>query len=407
MSHVLFNDRPVVLPYGLTVALGFKKSFIVQNIHYWLDHKRRDPDKYTHSYKDGRMWLYRSYSKWQEEMPPLGCVSSIKKQFKELLDMGVLIKGSFNKRMFDKTNWYTIDYQALDNYVKKAMAKTRKNPTVKSHPTHEVVSTPCMDKKQPMEGGKNNQPIPKTTHRLHIENNNSNARAEKFEDSQWHDDDSAAAFDRKEFYETIGFEYPGDEDDFELDAPGEVESDAAAVDEEKIAFAKQFIQQNTVELDHAVRTAADFEAPPVAEPPPAKELVEKLVWCGLDRRTANNLVVEHDPQEILNQIEWLPYREAKRPPAMLRSSIEYGYACPPGFHAQRQEEQQQQQETEDKEKIKEILSRVKVRAKYITDKGKEVFVKYISGDFIVTGKAFGLTGDIHHSAFDFLKWRLV
>jgi len=155
MSKILFDEHPIVIPPSLARALGLKKSIIVQQIHYWLQHKLKDPNKYKNGFHQNKPWVYKTYTQWEDEMPYLGSLRSIKKEFKELQEMGVLIKGNFNKRSFDKTNWYTINYQNLEHLLSNIAA-----PSIVKH-LHDGSAIPALS-----DSAISAPPIPKTTQRL-------------------------------------------------------------------------------------------------------------------------------------------------------------------------------------------------------------------------------------------------
>lgn len=152
MSKILFDEHPIVIPPSLARAIGLKKSIIVQQIHYWIQHKMKDPNKYRNSFHQGRPWVYKTFTQWEHEMPYLGSLRSIKKEFKELQEMGVLTKANFNKKSFDKTNWYTINYQALEHIV-ASLSRVQK--------LHDGSAETA-----PSESAEIALPIPETTQRL-------------------------------------------------------------------------------------------------------------------------------------------------------------------------------------------------------------------------------------------------
>ena len=41
----------------------------------------------------------------------------IKRALKNLEEKGIIITGNFNKLKMDRTKWYTIDYEKLDNLI--------------------------------------------------------------------------------------------------------------------------------------------------------------------------------------------------------------------------------------------------------------------------------------------------
>ena len=106
MSNLLLDDRPLVIQPKLAELLGdLDEAVILQQIHYWLGKRL--------NIKDGYSWVYNSMVEWNKQFPWLA-IATLKRKFKSLEDKGLLITANYNKAKFDKTKWYRIDYDALD-----------------------------------------------------------------------------------------------------------------------------------------------------------------------------------------------------------------------------------------------------------------------------------------------------
>ena len=106
MSNLLLDDRPLVIQPKLAELLGdLDEAVILQQIHYWLGKRL--------NIKDGHSWVYNSMVEWNKQFPWLA-IATLKRKFKSLEDKGLLITANYNKAKFDKTKWYRIDYDALD-----------------------------------------------------------------------------------------------------------------------------------------------------------------------------------------------------------------------------------------------------------------------------------------------------
>lgn len=109
MSNLLLDDRPLVIQPKLIELLGDPtEAIILQQIHYWLVKNI--------NYKDGYSWVYNSIKDWNKQFRWLS-ESTLKRKFKSLEDKGLLITGNYNKAKFDRTKWYRIDYDALDEMI--------------------------------------------------------------------------------------------------------------------------------------------------------------------------------------------------------------------------------------------------------------------------------------------------
>lgn len=109
MGNLLLDDRPLVIQPKLIELLGDPtEAIILQQIHYWLVKNI--------NYKDGYSWVYNSIKDWNKQFRWLS-ESTLKRKFKSLEDKGLLITGNYNKAKFDRTKWYRIDYDALDEMI--------------------------------------------------------------------------------------------------------------------------------------------------------------------------------------------------------------------------------------------------------------------------------------------------
>ena len=109
MSNLLLDDKPLVIQPKLAELLGdLDEAVILQQIHYWLEKRL--------NIKDGYSWVYNSMVEWNKQFPWLS-LKTLKRKFKSLEDKGLLITGNYNKAKFDRTKWYRIDYDALDEMI--------------------------------------------------------------------------------------------------------------------------------------------------------------------------------------------------------------------------------------------------------------------------------------------------
>jgi hypothetical protein len=110
MSRLLLNEQPLLIMPQLACKLGLNESVILQQIHYWLGIN----EKANNNFKDGKYWTFNSYEEWQKQFP-FWSISTIQRTISKLEKMGLLIIGNYNKLKIDRTKWYTINYEMLDN----------------------------------------------------------------------------------------------------------------------------------------------------------------------------------------------------------------------------------------------------------------------------------------------------
>ena len=116
MANLLLDERPLVVLPSLAEALGsVDKAIIIQQLNYWV--------KKSKNYHDGRPWVYNSMDSWAKQFPWIKSKTTIKKHFKDLKKLGLVLTGNFNQYSFDRTIWYTIDYEAFEKFSDDFFAK--------------------------------------------------------------------------------------------------------------------------------------------------------------------------------------------------------------------------------------------------------------------------------------------
>lgn len=111
MNATLFDDFPILVDRVMAKKLGLNESIVLQQVHYWIMlNKRQNKNLY-----DGKYWTFNSIKVWHEETFYFWSFDTVKRTFKKLEDMGLLITGNFNKQKYDRTKWYTIDYNKLSS----------------------------------------------------------------------------------------------------------------------------------------------------------------------------------------------------------------------------------------------------------------------------------------------------
>jgi len=129
VSKLLFDESPrlIILPQ-LAVKIGLNEAIVLQQVHYWIQHYRQKGDK--KHFHDGRYWVYNTYKDWQKEHFPFWCertirraIDSLRKPYKpkageKKVERGpLLLVGNYNRRRYDKTLWYSIDYDEVYKVV--------------------------------------------------------------------------------------------------------------------------------------------------------------------------------------------------------------------------------------------------------------------------------------------------
>lgn len=149
-SPLLINESPLQVLPSLAVALGnINEAIILQQIQYWL----KNP-KSGRLGDDGRKYIRDTVSEWNIQFPWL-TERAIKTRLKSLKDKKIILTANLNKLKYDRTNWYSIDYDALNKLMQM----------------HSEETSPWKGKKLHYQKGRNftieseetSQPIPKTS----------------------------------------------------------------------------------------------------------------------------------------------------------------------------------------------------------------------------------------------------
>ncbi len=96
----------------MATIIGLNESIVLQQVHYWLKIKEKSQKNHI----DGHYWVYNTYKQWQEQFP-FWHINTIQRTFSSLEKKGILISGHYNPAGFDKTKWYTINYDMLEALI--------------------------------------------------------------------------------------------------------------------------------------------------------------------------------------------------------------------------------------------------------------------------------------------------
>ncbi|MDP4447486.1 conserved phage C-terminal domain-containing protein [Staphylococcus hyicus] len=136
MSKLLIDDYPIQVLPKLAEEIGLNEAIILQQIHYWLN-----TSKHNH---DGKKWIYNSYPEWQKQFPFWSMIT-IKRTIYSLEKQKLLIVGNYNKAKFDKTKWYTIDYQTLEGMIRPSYQNDTTNVSKRDDGTYQNDPTNTRD----------------------------------------------------------------------------------------------------------------------------------------------------------------------------------------------------------------------------------------------------------------------
>lgn len=102
-SNLLIDDEPLQVLPKLAVAIGLDEAIVVQQLHYWLNPKRK-----SGKIIDGRRWVYNTYAEWRTTNFPFWSEIHIKRIFLILEKCGIIVscqpEGRFSRRKYYRLN---------------------------------------------------------------------------------------------------------------------------------------------------------------------------------------------------------------------------------------------------------------------------------------------------------------
>jgi hypothetical protein len=135
----------------LAAAIGLNEAIILQQIHYWVEKFKEVKDK--HHNQDGKWWVWNTSAEWQENFPFWSertiwrVLESLRNPLvpsphdKRVQRKALVITGNYNRKGYDKTLWYRIDYDELER-VEKAYCQVVKMALTMCQDGIDNVSTP-------------------------------------------------------------------------------------------------------------------------------------------------------------------------------------------------------------------------------------------------------------------------
>ena len=91
--------------------IGKTPSMFLQQVHYWITSNSAETGRVV----GNRRWIYNSAKEWASQL----CLSErqVTRIINKLKNIGVLLVDRLSHLKSDRTNWYSIDYQALETLL--------------------------------------------------------------------------------------------------------------------------------------------------------------------------------------------------------------------------------------------------------------------------------------------------
>lgn len=127
-QHKRFVDDRIACEFGVAEA------FVLEQLQYWIRVKSENPQKFKNCYRDGKWWVFNTYSEWQEQLCFYSEVT-IRRAFKNLEKSGIILTANYNKKGYDKTKWYTVDFDLLNKILSKEQTSDQNDQSMRSNRT--------------------------------------------------------------------------------------------------------------------------------------------------------------------------------------------------------------------------------------------------------------------------------
>jgi hypothetical protein len=115
MNNIQFIGDAIYFDSTLAQILGQNAAQVLNKIMYWVEHNKDKGNK--DNFKKGMYWTYNTMKTWHEKYFKHLSLSTVRRAFKKLRDLGILIAGCFNLHISNRTKWYTVDYGALETLI--------------------------------------------------------------------------------------------------------------------------------------------------------------------------------------------------------------------------------------------------------------------------------------------------
>lgn len=127
-----------ILRKKLAKAIGLNEAIVLNQLHYWIEKNRRT----NKNFYDNRYWVYNTYENWQNQDFEYWSIDTIKRTFTKLEKMGLVLSGNFNKMPMDRTKWYTINYEKMEELAQEIAEKPVKSTISAKCPDGRVQNAP-------------------------------------------------------------------------------------------------------------------------------------------------------------------------------------------------------------------------------------------------------------------------
>jgi len=157
------------------IKYGLEETILLQNFFFWINHNIKNKI----NQKDGKFWTFTSIDKLLKKYPFLS-TGKIRSALETLLKIGILVKGNYNKNLYNKTSWYAFKDDNIFNEIRILLDEEKEIKEIK---IKETPTPPTQDSKvvpsEKSNRGSSEECQKATKQELFVENNPSDSPKNK------------------------------------------------------------------------------------------------------------------------------------------------------------------------------------------------------------------------------------
>lgn len=115
VMQMLDDDKLLIVHRTLARAIGLNAAIVLRQVHYWI--KLHEKTKSERHFRDGRYWVYNSIRQWRDDHFEFWSEDTVWRELNALEELGLLVSANFNDRAYDRTKWYTVNYDAVAAFI--------------------------------------------------------------------------------------------------------------------------------------------------------------------------------------------------------------------------------------------------------------------------------------------------
>lgn len=109
------NQKKIMFNIALAKQIGLNEAIILNQIKYWCNINQNNHT----NFKEGYYWTFNTYENWSKQFP-FWSISTIKRTIFNLEKNKLIITANYNKKKYDRTKWYRVNEQEVNNVLKSA-----------------------------------------------------------------------------------------------------------------------------------------------------------------------------------------------------------------------------------------------------------------------------------------------